>query len=67
MTPCIEGPFEITHVGILFGVDARIREKDGEVTTDELARMNHDMRTLVREYSMKNFILGVTPGPLGNP
>lgn len=29
---CIEGAFEITHVCILFGVDAGIWEQDREVT-----------------------------------
>ena len=32
MTPGIEGLFKIAHVGILFGIDTRIREKDGEIT-----------------------------------
>ena len=32
MTPSIEGPLEITHVGILFGIDARVGEQDGKGT-----------------------------------
>ena len=32
MTPGIEGLFKIAHVGILFGIDTRIREEDGEIT-----------------------------------
>lgn len=33
MTPGIEGLFKIAHVGILFGIDTRIREEDGEITS----------------------------------
>jgi len=31
---CIEGPFEIAHVGILFRIDTRIGEEDREVTDE---------------------------------
>jgi hypothetical protein len=32
----LQGPFEIAHVGILLGIDATVREEDGEVVDVEL-------------------------------
>jgi hypothetical protein len=32
VTPCIEGLLEIAHVGILFGVNARIRKQHRKIT-----------------------------------
>jgi hypothetical protein len=31
MTPCFEGFFEIAHVGILLGIDARVGKENREV------------------------------------
>lgn len=65
VTPDIEGLLEITHVGILFGIDARIREKNRKITV-----ANRVVRTdifLHREwrvkngptYSIKNFMMQI--------
>jgi hypothetical protein len=35
VTPGVEGLLKVAHVGILFGVYTRVREKDGEITMEE--------------------------------
>jgi hypothetical protein len=56
VTPSIEGPLDIAHIGILFGIDPRIGKETREVTV----MVSVNKQTTVGEngaHSMKNFML----------
>jgi hypothetical protein len=59
VTPSIEGLLKITHVGILFGIYTRVREKDGEITVDRETILDTvtPYAKVCSTYSMKNFIV----------
>lgn len=61
VTPGVEGLLEITHVGILFGVYARIREQHRKVTVEKSHSVsNHTLFPSSPDastHSIKNFIV----------
>ena len=61
VTPGVEGLLEITHVGILFGVYARIREQHRKITVERSHPVSNHKLFLpmpnASTHSIKNFIV----------
>lgn len=64
MTPGVEGLLEIAHVGILLGIDARVREQHRKITRRGWGLAERSIKVARKEmkaYSMKNFMVADVP------
>jgi hypothetical protein len=64
VTPDIEGLLEVAHVGILFGVNARVREQHRKITGKRRRLVVSPLSSAHKEtksYSMKNFMVADVP------